>query len=177
MQENNIFYIRRNRFNNPKLSEKNFSYIQLQKSFKSIHLSKELFTNYSSSMAAKKYTIVKNVWKKYQEKSNIIDLYMNADELINENKKIERLKRIIEKNIDKSLTNNEIIHNIYKFKHKEDKEIQFYFYYNGKILDLVLIDLFHLGITASKNSRDLSESNYLSNKKNRVCLSHIVKFS
>ena len=118
MQENNIFYIRRNRFNNPKLSEKNFSYIQLQKSFKSIHLSKELFTNYSSSMAAKKYTIVKNVWKKYQEKSNIIDLYMNADELINENKKIERLKRIIEKNIDKSLTNNEIIHNIYKFKHK-----------------------------------------------------------
>ena len=107
---------------------------------------------------------------------DIINLYMNADELINEKKKIERLKTIIEKNIGRSLTTNEMIENIYKFKHKEDKEIQFYFYYDGKVLNLVLIDLYHLGITALKRGKDLSTIQYQKNKKNKCCLSNIVKY-
>ena len=101
---------------------------------------------------------------------------MNADELINDGNKIIRLKKIIEKNINKTLTKNEMINNIYKFKHIDDNEIQFYFYYDGKILNLVLIDLFHLGIKALKNGRDIFKIRYDQNKSNKLCLSHVINY-
>lgn len=176
MQGNNRFVLRENRFINPIYTEKRFSCIQLKKYFKSIHVPEKLFTNYCKSMGANKYKLVRNIWNNFKNDTDIINLYMNADELINEKKKIERLKTIIEKNIGRSLTTNEMIENIYKFKHKEDKEIQFYFYYDGKVLNLVLIDLYHLGITALKRGKDLSTIQYQKNKKNKCCLSNIVKY-
>ena len=176
MQENNSFLLRSNRFKNPELSEKSFSCIQLKKNLKSIHLSEEMFTNYIKNMGTEKYRKIKNIWEKHKLNSNIINLYMNADELINDGNKIIRLKKIIEKNINKTLTKNEMINNIYKFKHIDDNEIQFYFYYDGKILNLVLIDLFHLGIKALKNGRDIFKIRYDQNKNNKLCLSHVINY-
>lgn len=175
MQGKNRFVVRENRFTNPQYIEKSFSCIQIKKNFKSIHIPEQLFTNFSKSMGTKKYMLVRDIWNLYKNNSNIIDSYMDADELINEHKKIERLRDIISKNIGEEITKTAVINNIYKFKHKQDKEIQFYFYFDGKVLNLVLIDLFHLGITALKNGKDLSELNYHNNKKNKCCLSNITR--
>ena len=174
MQEKNSFTLRMNRFINPVTVDKSFSCIQMKKNLKSVHIDKQLFTNYSKSMASNKYRLVKDVWEKYKNNSDITNECMIADEIINEKKKIDRLKEIIFQNTGKNITKVEIVNNVYKFKHKQDKEVQFYFYYDGKILNLLLVDLFHLGIPALKNGVDVSERQYLNNKRNRCCLSNIV---
>lgn len=175
MQENNRFLLRTNRFNCPEIVDKKFSCIQVKKNFKSINIPKEKFTNFASSMGSKKYKLVKDIYIKYLNKSNIIDMCFYADELIYEKSKIDRLKTIIEANIGREISKDEIIKKVWKFKNKEDVEIQFYFYYDGKVLNLLLIDLYHLGIIAQKNGRYIWENKYLNNKGNRCCLSNIVK--
>ena len=175
MQEVNRFIIRKNRFLNPIMIDKSYSCIQLKKNLKSINLKEQKFTNFAKSMGSKKYKIVKEIWEKYNNKSDITNQYMEADEMINEKNKIDRLEKIISENIGRELTKSEMINNIFKFKHKEDKEIQFYFYYNGKTLNLVLVDLFHLGIVAMKNGKYIYNSQYLNNKDNKCCLSNITK--
>lgn len=175
MQESNRFTVRVNRFVNPQNIEKVFTCVQMKKYLKSINLSDEYFTNYSKSMASNKYRLVKEVWEKCKNKSNVTDSCMLADEMINEKNKIDRLKKIIMENINKEITNQEIINNVYKFKHKEDKEVQFYFYHDGKILNLILVDIFHLGIPALKNGKEVYKNKYLTNRKNKCCLSNIIK--
>lgn len=175
MQENNRFLVRTNRFTNPENIEKGFSCIQFKKNLKSVHLVDEKFTNYSKSMASNKYRIVKEVWEKYKNHSDITRTFMVADEMINDGNKIERLRKIISTNINESITTQDIVNNVCKFKHKDDKEVQFYFYYDGKILNLILVDLFHLGITAKINGIEVSNQKYLENKRNKCCLSNMTK--
>ena len=176
MQENNIFILRENRFTNPTLSQKKFSCIQIKKNFKSINLPDHLFTNFSKSMGSEKYKLVREIWNLYKNHSDIVGQCMMADEIINEKKKIERLKKIIAQNTGEEISEREIINNVFKFKHKKDVEIQFYFYYDGKVLNLILIDLFHLGITAKKNGKEMGTIKYIRNKDNKCCLSNITKF-
>lgn len=175
MQGNNRFTVMKNRFTNPVKIDKDYSCIQLRKNLKSLNIGEQCFTNYSKSMASNKYRLVKEVWQKYKNHSDITNEYMIADEMINEKKKIDRLKDIISKNTGEKITNQEIINNVFKFKHKIDKEIQFYFYYDGRILNLVLVDLFHLGIPALKNGKEVASRQYLNNKKNKCCLSNITR--
>ena len=175
MQGNNRFTVKKNRFTNPVNVDKNYSCIQLKKNLKSLNIEEQYFTNYSKSMASNKYRLVKEVWQKYKNHSDITSDYMIADEMINEKKKIDRLKDIISRNTGQKITNQEIINNVFKFKHKQDKEIQFYFYYDGKILNLVLVDLFHLGIPALKNGIEVAGKQYLNNKRNKCCLSNITR--
>ncbi len=175
MLENKQFVVTKNRFNNPTKIQKSYSCIQLRQNLKSLNVESELFTNFAKSMGGNKYKLVKDIWEKHNKHLDITDECMEADEIINNKAKIDRLRNIITQNTGRVFTNNDIVTSVYKFKHKEDKEIQFYFFYDGKVLNLLLVDIFHLGITALKNGQEVAERQYLINKKNKCCLSNITK--
>lgn len=175
MQENSTFNLRTNRFGNVEMVEKRYSCIQLKRNMKSIHLSDKNFTNFTSSMGSSKYKKVKEIYRDFTNNTDIINKYFQPDELINEKEKIQRLKSIIEKNIGEELTIGEIINNVQKFKCIDDKEIQFYFYYKNNILNLILVDLYHLGIFAQKNGRYIWQAKYNKAREYKCCLSNIVR--
>jgi len=174
MQKNNRFALRINRFSNPVFIQRTYSCVQIKKNFKSLNLDNEKFTNFASSMGSQKYKLVKGIYIDFLKNVDIIKQF-ELDEIIYEKAKIERLKNIISTNIEKEVTDSEIVNNVLKFKNRTDKEVQFYFYYDGKILNLLLIDLYHLGIIALKNGIDISERQYLKHKDDKCCLSNVVK--
>ena len=178
MLEGNKITIRTNRFtNHPSIMIREYTCIQMKKYLKSIKSANEKFTNYASSAAAKKYKKVKSLYEANKVNSDTIGDNFIADEINYQKNKIDRLIRIIYENTNILISKKDIINKkIRKYKNNEDKEIQFYFYSaDEKVLNLLLVDLYHLGIPALKNGKDVWNLNYSNHENDKYCLSNITK--
>ena len=171
------FNLRTNRFCKEQYETIEYSCMQVSKNLKSLNIENEYFTNFCKSNGCKKYMTIKKLYLENKSKINILDKYFLSDELINDKEKndsykINRLKRIIQI-FGENLTFSQIINNVIKFKYKYDEEIQLYVFRNGKILNLVLIDLYHLGIFARKNGKYIWKDMYNNHKKDKCNLMYI----
>lgn len=174
LQNRKTFTKRYNRFSNPHNMEISYSCLQMKKNLKSIKSEEYSFTNFCSSMGCKKYKIIKKLYLENKENINILDKYFQSDELLSNNKKIERLRNLFNI-IGENISKNEIIYNVSKFKNNEDNEIQLYVYRKGKVQNLLLIDLYHLGIFAKKNNKYIWQQKYDKHKNDKCDLFNITK--
>lgn len=178
LKDINSFTMRRGRFSNsPALEQTPYKTIKFKKYFKSIRNEKLLFTNFAKSQSCKEYVKLKELYKELTTKKINLDKYFETDELINDYRKINRLKEVIEKNIEDSISYNEIVNNVCKLKDKEYKEIQFYFYMLNNELNLLLIDIHHLAIPAKINGEYYTEKDFRLKKNYNEDIGNIVKFS
>lgn len=180
LENRKSFNLRTNRFDNEQYTNIEYSCMQIKKNLKSLNIEKEHFTNFCTSMGCQKYRIIKKIYIENKSNVNILDKYFLSDELINDKEKndaykINRLKRIIN-NVGEPLTFLQIINNVIKFKYKEDEEIQLYVFKDGKVLNLILIDLYHLGIFAKKNGKYIWKDMYNRHKRDKCNLKHIKNF-
>ena len=95
-----------------------------------------------------------------------------ADELIYNSYKIGRLFNIIYQNTGLKLKRSDIS-KIYKFKYSEDDEIQLYFYFSNGILNLILVDIYHLGIVAKKDGKYRWIEKYKSKRRYKLDIANI----
>lgn len=153
-------------------SEVKFSCIEIESNFKSIDYPEEFFINKIGAENSPKYKILKDICKVYNNKGNIMDKFLEAEEII-PNQNTSRLLKIISKNIGENLP-REVIYKLQKFKSKEDIEIQWYFCYGNKILKLYLIDIYHLAIVAKEKGRYTYQLKYLNKKGRTRCISEIL---
>lgn len=162
MQQNNTFTLRENRFTQRvKTTTKSYTCIQYKKYFKSIKNEQEMFTNFVSSLASKKYKELKLIYNSFNIKEDVLGKKFIADELQVNNSKTSRLLNIIHQNTEKVIEKNELS-KILKFKNIEDSEIQLYFYSENGVLNLYLVDIYHLGIVAKKEGRYMWKDKYKS---------------
>lgn len=176
--KNNTFVKRINRFDENKTSfmEEKYSCIQMKTNMKSIKLSNEKFTNFAKSQGAKIYKELNSIYKDLCKlrNVNIGDLF-KVDEIIYNGKLYKRLKNIIESNLQKKLTDAELVNKVIKCSYKDNKSIRLYFYYKeGDVLNLVLVDLYHLALYSNKSSGYDYEKIYSRNKSFNYNIENIV---
>ena len=173
MQQNNSFSLRQNRFTNRiKIQEKWYNCLQYKKYFKSVHEENEMFTSYVKTMGSEKYKELKDIYKSFLNNEDVLGKKFQADELIYNDSKITRLFNIIYENTGIKLTRIDVP-KIYKFKYNEDDEVQFYFYLNNGVLNLYLVDIYHLGIVAKKDGKYRWKEKYKSKRAFRLNISKI----
>ena len=147
MQENNIFYLRKNRFSDRvKYIGEEYKSFDFNHNLKSNKIEELEFTNFLSSNQCNKYYLLVDICKKlFNNYKNVNKLFI-PDEFDSERYNSKRVYDIINivngEEIDKKII-------IYKFKSKEDQEIQFYVSKEGEALKLYLIDIYHIAIEAT----------------------------
>lgn len=174
----NSISIRRNRFDkrNCRFENEEYACLKFKKNFKSIHDEQNKFTNFDRSYGTRTYKELRKIYKEFKDGVNILDKYFIGDELILDKVKIGRLRRIFYNISGIGFTNVDIIKNVWKYKHKTIPRLQLYIYKEpNKELNLILIDIFHLGIYAQKNGTYHEKNIYLQNKDNHVDIKDITK--
>lgn len=165
MQENNVFYLRKNRFSNDvKYVDEGYTEFDFNNNLKSNKIEELEFTNYLSSNQCNKYYVLFDICQKlYNNYKNLNKLFV-PDEFDSGKYNSKRVYEII------SVVNNREIEQkqiIYKFKNKNDKEIQFYISKENNVLKLYLIDIYHIVIEATnyKNGKADRKGIYKARKK------------
>lgn len=163
MQRNNLFISNKpkNRF---KKEEKVLT-LRIDGNFKSLRIKEEKFTNYYESNKSIEYQILKQMYGDYKSGINILDKYFNEPGYLclgpGQTEKINRVFRI-SINATRKFIRHEEIGNIFKMDLKKEycnDKIRFYFKKENEELNLLFIDLFHLGI--------LTKNQILENEYNR----------
>lgn len=178
MQEDiNRFTIQRGRFSgNPLYEQIPYKTIKFKKYFKSIKNDKLFFTNFAKSQACKEYVKLSELYKELSTRKINLDKHFQIDELVNDYETINRLKQIIEINIEKSITYREIVNNVCKLRNREYYGVQFYFYRLNNELNLLLIDIHHLAIPAKINGKYYTERDFNIKKRYKEDISNIARF-
>lgn len=145
----------------------------------SINLEDEKFTNFFSSEAAKPYKTILELYNKYQENYDILRELKNQ-ELNYGSKKEKRLYEIVAKSL--SIDVEELKkYTIIKYKSiKEDERTRiFVMKKKGEnVLDVCLIDPYHLGIPSKYRKKEPDEVVniiYSKNKKNKLSLEKMMR--
>ena len=173
MQLNSSFSLRQNRFSERiEVIDKEYTCVQYKKYFTSVKNEKEMFTNFISSLASLKYIILKKIYRSFNNNEDTLGKMFQADELIYNSYKIGRLFNIIYQNTGLKLKRSDIS-KIYKFKYSEDDEIQIYFYFSNGILNLILVDIYHLGIVAKKDGKYRWIEKYKSKRRYKLDIANI----
>lgn len=138
------------------------------------------FVNYANNQDEKVYNIVMDYYIRYLEKDySFIDEF-EMDELT-DGYRVDRLLNIINY-VQNTKYSTEDCRYILKMKHNEEKPLHFYFKRSKNNLNLILIDLYHLGIYGSlfKNGKEhiiSVERIYRRNKNNEIDLMELKKLS
>ena len=165
MQENRFSaYKIVNRFSDsPYKEKKEFESIEMDFSMKSINIEDLHFTNFCKSMGCEQYKLLKNTYIKYKNGENILSDFEFTE--IESFSNIKRLREIIKYNLLGTSIN---IYEIFKYKYNNDDRFQLFIKHNGKKLNVVLIDLFHLGIPAKHYGKTAEEMKLETYKKKRI---------
>lgn len=167
MLKDKSYFLEHNRFNSVTkyLSEEKCSCFQFKKFYKSVKIEKEQFTNFVKSQGTVIYLKIKEIYKNMEKYGlDYINNNFEAREMISTSL-VGRLSNIIFENTNIWLNNKNIVLNLQKFDYKYDKAIKLYFLKQpGNILNLVLVDIYHLAIPSQ--DRDYTVV-YNRNKKNR----------
>lgn len=180
MQKNkrNLISIRKNRFNdkNCRFEDEEYICLKLKRNFRSILDDENCFTNYDKSYGTKTYIELRKIYKDFKNGVNILERYFIGDELLPNRNKIERLGKIFYKVTGQEIKYIDIINKVRKYKHKDIPKLQLYIYKEpNNELNLILVDIFHLGIYAQKNGIYSERRIYLQNKNNHVDIKDITK--
>lgn len=177
MQKNNRnqISIRKNRFNEAecRFEEEQYSCLKMKKNFKSMHDKDNKFTNYEKSCGTDSYAELRKIYKDFKNGVDILNKYFIGDELLSDKKKIERLRNIFYNNTQETINYYEIVNKVRKYKHREVPRIQFYIHRCNNELNLILVDVYHLGIPGQKNGKYIDERVYLQNMKNKIDIQRI----
>ncbi len=148
--------------------------------YNSKDLPEEYFTNFLSETGNQKEKDFLNKLRLLiNSDNNILDKGFEIDELQNyKPKATKRLLNIINSYDDTNITS---ITGIIKCKYKKETGCQIYLSYNSNdnIYEIILIDLFHLGLPAPFKVRNTmlpvnERKNYEKHKKNRYDMSNIL---
>lgn len=177
MRTTNIFFKRKNRFKR-EFEETEYSQVKLVNNC-SIKVSDEHFTNFlSENGTMDEKTLLEKLCKSVILENQNIDRFFDNDELYESIITTQRLLNIFNNYSTMNLTD---ITGIIKFKSKENSAIQFYMKENGDTLEILLIDLYHLGIPSEYRkikSGQMIKVDYKKvfekKEKNNYCISHIT---
>lgn len=177
MQKNseNQISIRKNRFNEAecRFDEEQYSCLKIKRNFKSIHDKDNKFTNYEKSCGTDSYAELRKIYKDFKNGVDILNKYFIGDELLSDKKKIERLMNIFYNNTQETIKYYEIVNKVRKYKHKEIPRIQFYIHRCNNELNLILVDIYHLGIPGKKNNKYIDDRIYRKNMNNKTDIQRI----
>lgn len=146
---------RTKRFSNPEYQRVQFNSFSFGKSLKSYNNKELLFTNYVNSEKNENYLRLKKIFEKFNKNdySFLTESFLELDEVIYTYKTADRLLDIINKGYGRFYTKKDL-KRIYKIKNKENKKFQLFLDVNNNNATVILIDLFHLAISA-----DITKSN------------------
>lgn len=146
IRENNRFYKRINRYKiNERFIEESFNKFDFNNNLKSDKIDELEFINFLSSDKCNKYFILVDICRKLTQNYNNINKLFIPDEFDSSRCNSQRVYDIINVVNDEEV-NRKVV--IFKFKCKEDPEIQFYVSKEENILKLRLIDVYHIAIEA-----------------------------
>jgi len=149
MQENNVFYVRKNRFtSNVKYDQEEYSSFDFNNNLKSDIIDVLEFTNYLSSNQCNKYFLLTEICKKLYINYKNLNKYFVPDEFNANRHNSQRVFDIMD------VVNNDTINRkllIYKLKCRSDDELQFYVSIENKTMKLYLIDVYHIVIEATNH--------------------------
>ncbi len=164
MQQNNIFI--NNKTKNRFRKEEKELILNAKENFKSDRIKEEKFTNYFQSNSSIEYKILNDIYNDYISGINILDKYFNEPDYLylgsGQTEKINRVLRIAIKVTNKFLMHIDV-KDIFKMNLKENycnDKIRFYFKKNNNELDLLFIDLFHLGILTKQQKLEIEYNKY-----------------
>ena len=107
------------------------------------------FTNYLTSKICKEGKFFINIISEFNNDFNKAIWDFDCYELIDDNKKTKRLIDILKLSYPQTnLSNLDIISNVIKLNYSKLPAIHLYIYNNSGILEIYLIDLYHLAISA-----------------------------
>lgn len=184
MLGDNILKVRHNRFGNTFdkptiIEEQTYEIIDFKDSLKSIKIPELYFTNFFTSNKCQRYDYFKELYSKYKNNANIFNDLLIGDEIQDSNKeKLNRLCSIMSNaNNNESITIQNLVQNILKFKFKKEVTMQLYIKKEGNICHVYLVDLYHLGIPATNQITGRSDYKKVYQKRQKAdcCLSNIKK--
>ena len=164
MHQDNIFINNKpkNRF---KKEEKKLT-LNMEENFKSDRVKDEKFTNYFESNKSIEYQILKKIYIDYKSGINVLEKYFNSPNYLclgkGQTEKINRVFRIVLA-IARKFIRHEEIGNVFKLNLKEEycnDKIRFYFKKERNELNLLFIDIFHLGILTKTQVLDEEYDKY-----------------
>lgn len=172
---------RRGKFGN-RADEIKYENILLKNDF-SINLPNEMFTNFVSSSSdgdLEQKKCLHDLKNKFVKDFDVFESGFEIIELIGENDNLKRLLRIIN---HYPSNNFSTWVGIIKCKNKRCTGFQLYLYIKDKTLNIILIDLYHLGLTADnhkngqliRNDANSIAKIYKKRKNRNYCISNILK--
>ena len=149
----------------------------------SINVADEFFTNFISSDANadnKQKECLKKLKNKFIKNFDIFETGFEIIELIGDNKNLKRLLNIINTYQDINLTS---CAGVIKCKSKKNTEFQLYLTKQDETLNIILVDLYHLGLPANnlirgnliRNNEDNIRRIYNKRKNRNFCISNLLK--
>lgn len=178
MQDYNIINIRKNRFNsNTTFEPFYFKKFDFEKGLKSINNKKLLFTNNAKDETEDTFNSVLNMYLSYLENdlSFLTDDFL-ADEILLGDRAIRLIKIISE--IQKTKYTKNDLKNIIKLNNKNNPALHFFVKLSRNNLNLVAIDLYHMGIYGDKKGVTIPmERIYKRHKKNNCGLERIKEIA
>ncbi len=149
----------------------------------SINVADELFTNFISSNPnadIKQKECLQKLKNKFIKNFDIFETGFEIIELIGDNQNLKRLLNIINTYPDINLTS---CAGIIKCKSKHNTEFQLYLTRQDETLNIILLDLYHLGLPANnlirgnliRNGEDNIRKIYNKRKNRSFCISNLLK--
>ncbi len=143
----------------------------LNNNFKSKDVEPDKFTNFIEGTLCREYKILKSIKSDFKSGIDIKDKYFKEIKLVEngpgQKEKIDRLLRIINR-ISGEIIIRDAMVGIWKANLKEeysDNRIRFYFIFRNDNLELLCVDVFHLGILTRGQAEEINRL-YLNQKNN-----------
>lgn len=140
--------------------------LALEDNFKSFRVKDEKFTNYFETNKSIEYKILKQIYDDYKSGVNILNKYFNNPGYLHlgpgQTEKINRVFRI-SLNANGKIIRHVEIGNVFKLNLKDEycnDKIRFYFKKEDGKLNLLFIDLFHLGILTRNQNLEKEYERY-----------------
>ena len=146
MISKNIIKVRKNRFKfNPSFVDEEYTSYRFVFSG-SINIEEDYFTNFLTSWICKEGINLKKIIDSFKDDIVKTMNQFEGDYLFS-NKKSDRLIRILRASYPGcSLLDSDIPSKVIKLKYSKFKPIQFFIYNNNNVLEVYLIDVYHLAI-------------------------------